>query len=210
MKTHWTHLIIIFVLSTTQLYCQTDFKKFLDLFPAVSVSNLHVYSPCDKIDGKKFEGRLIDKAFHNLFSFDQVLKSNLTLGWHVFSCFKFKYSSSITGLIVRTPSQNSETSIDLFLWDNQQNKIIKRMELADAFGDGYWHFVKEGWLMDINKDGLLDIVNRKKDLWKDDPDDKTEQTSDTLRVFVGTGQDFKQTKMGVDKNKFELMNWERK
>jgi hypothetical protein len=201
--------ILTFILGTHSVYSQekkNSSSGFLNLFSPISATNLHLYSPCDEEGGKKYEGKKIDGLFHNFFSFDWILRSNLDHGANIYSCYKFKLSESLTGLIVRTRSQYSETAIDLCIWNNQEKKIIKRIELADSFGDGPWFFVKDAWFVDINKDGMLDIVNRKKDWWEDD--NNKEHTSDSLKIFLSTGNDYKFSEsQQVDKTKFSLLNW---
>jgi hypothetical protein len=206
--------ILTFVLGTHSTYSQekkNNNSEFLNLFPFISADNLHLYSPCDKMDGKKYEGKKIQSVFYDFFSFDQFLRSNLDHGANIFSCYKFKLSDVLTGLIVRTRSQYSETSIDLCIWDNQENKIIKRIGLADSFGDGLWYFVKDAWLVDINKDGKLDIVNRQMDYWEDETpttNSNKEHRSDSLKIFLATGRDYKLTKLyTVEKMKFKILDW---
>lgn len=185
--------------------------EFLSLFPEISVDNLHIHSPCYK-PNSEFEGKLIDSRFHQFFAFDKYLKSELDGKLNIFSCYKFKLSDRLTGLIARTPSQYSETSVDLFFWDNRAMKITKRMRMADAFGDGTWHFTKDAWLTDINHDKFPDLVTRKIDWWQDDVDATPnnplgigqEHQTDTVKVFLWVNNDFTRSNASFDTSKFTV------
>lgn len=235
MKRHYLLLLTATLLTLTdcsnrKTNSQSDNSNaFLSLFQDISADNLHLYSPCDREDGKKYEGKQIDSTFHKYFAFDKRLVSyfDKKVG-NVFSCYKFKLSNTKTGLIIRVPSQYSETEVDLCIWDNQTNKIIKRIELADAIGDGMWYFVKDAWLVDINKDGHLDIVTRKMEWWEEDEEeteldstssladttigyiDGKEHTTDSLKIFLSTGDNYKLTNIAIDKTKYKVLDWNRK
>src|SRR5687768_12330109 len=131
--------------------------RFLQLFPTITFQNLHIYSPFDKPDGDKFKGTKIDTTYHEYFSKDEWLYNAIQTGSEVFSCYKFALNDSITGLIVRIPSQYQESRIALCLWDNRNQAIWKQIVLADAFGDGMWYFVQDAWMTDVNNDGSFDI-----------------------------------------------------
>jgi hypothetical protein len=183
---------------------------FLALFPEISINKVHVYSPNEKTDGNKFQGKPIDSAFYKYFLFDDYLQSWLNNAYyHLFSCYKFKLSSIRTGLIVRAPSQYDETAISLYIWDNKARKIVKRLDLADSFGDAEWHFVKDAWLLDINKDGRPDFITRRKDWWRDDVDKGYGKLhiTDSINLFTAVGDNFRKTRIKVDTAKFKLLDW---
>lgn len=114
-----------------------------------------------------------------------------------------------TGLIIRRPSQYSETAIDLYTWDNLEKRVTNITNLTDAFGDEGWYFIQDAWIKDVNKDNHLDIVIRKKEfeqvLYDQDLDEQPNITlSDTIFFFLGDGKTFNQTKFNIDINKYEL------
>jgi hypothetical protein len=205
MKRQVIYLIIILGILMSCFFTRNSESgspsEFLELFQDISCDNLHLYSPCDKAEGNKFEGQLIDSTFHKFFMFDKWLKTTFDYQNNIFSCFKFKLSDTETGLIIRRLSQYSESAIDMCIWDKQTESIIKRIELADTFGDGTWYFVKDAWITDINEDGYLDIVTRKMEWWEDDVESTTENpqgvgeihTSDTLKTYLSNSENYKLT-----------------
>jgi hypothetical protein len=217
-------IIIVFIAFVTLLSCNTsadksfkttntetallkvDAKSFLNLFQEITFDNLHLYSPSDTVDGKKFVGNKIDSTFYKFFSYDAFLLSNLNNGAEIFACYKFKFSDTETGLIIRTRSQYSETAIKLCVWQNQDILITNGIELADAFGDGEWYFQKDGWLTDLNSDKQFDIVNRKMDFWIDDVDSGVGQfhTTDSVMTFLANGTKFDKSKIAIDTSRFKM------
>jgi hypothetical protein len=187
-------------------------ETFLKQFPKITTDDLHIYSPCDKTNGNKFSGHLIDSSFYHYFEFDDVLISNLRnkVG-NIFSCFQINLPLHKTGLLVRNPSQYSETAVDLFVWDNNNKKIVGRIALADAFGDGEWYFVRDAWLRDLNGDKNPDIITRKMEWWMDEEEDGSrEHTADSLRVFMTDQTTFVLTKFPVDTNQYIVLDWDKR
>jgi hypothetical protein len=182
-------------------------NNLLSLFPTITAANLHIYSPFDSTSGNKFAGKAIDSTFYRYFSSQPWLDST-DKDSKIFACFQFNISNTRTGLIIRRRSQYSETAIDLCLWDNHSKKIINEMEVSDNFGDGQWYFVKDAWLVDINKDGLLDIVTRQKD-WDGDDTTKPEGiTTDSLKIYIAKGDNFNKALYPVDTTIFKILNWD--
>ncbi len=218
------HLIIIsgFAFSNLSLDTRNQYSSgidsvsvFLDSFERISFDTLHVYTPCKKPDGKKFAGRIMDSAFHNWFELSKYQLSNLR--WqNMFSCYKFELNDSLTALIVRRPSQYSETAITLNLWDNKKEKIVSTTEIADSYGDGMWYFVKDAWLLDINGDLQLDIVTRTMHWTEEDIDPTPDNPlgrgevfiSDTVIVFIGNKESFELSNLKIDTAQFRLLNWD--
>lgn len=224
MKIQLTFLTIITLVSLTctnpkdNKVSQTSMKDsselFLNLFVDINPNNLHIYSPCDTTDGKKFEGKLIDRSFYNFFKFNKDNKEYIENIWkdsnlyHFYSCYKFPLTLDRTGLLIRCPSQYSETAISLFTWDNKNKKIVSEENLSDGFGDEGWYFVQDAWLKDVNNDNQIDIITRRKD-YDQDLDDTTKlpTTKDVLEVFLLHGQQFSKTKIKVDTNQFQILDW---
>lgn len=196
---------------------------FLALFSDMNSKDMHVYTPCDTTNGKMFDGKQIDSSFYHFFSFNKLFKkimnniieSNRTSQaeyhnnhYNIFSCFKFPISEENTGLLVRWPSQYSETAIYLFVWDNKNKRIIEQKELADAFGDEGWYFVQDAWIKDLNKDDHLDIITRIKDYDLDlDDTTKVATVTDSLFVYLAKEQTFLKTKFPVDTNLYKILDW---
>lgn len=225
MKKQLTYLAIITLVSlscsnlkdnktTTQTAAKDSSDFFLDLFVDINPDNLHIYSPCGKTDGNKFGGKLIDRQFYNFFKFNKDNKefienisqdSNL---YHLFNCYKFPLTADRLGLLVRIPSQYTESAICLYIWDNKNKKIIGAQTMTDGYGDEGWYFVRDAWLKDVNKDNQIDIITRQKDSNQDIDDTINPPTiSDNLLVYLFNGQEYKQTKFNVDTNQFQILDW---
>lgn len=184
---------------------------FLSVFQDISVDTLHVFSQFDKIQNAKFEGKEIDKSFYHYFAFDENLTSNLKdnngFKENIYSCYKFKLSDSKTGLLIRTPSQYDVTAIDLFVWDNVTKRIELKETLSDGFGDEGWYFVQDAWITDLNRDGRLDIVKRKKEHDEDLDDSTKVSNTDSIFVFLAKDNKFQKSTLQIDKSKFQLQHW---
>jgi hypothetical protein len=190
-------------------------NDFIKLFKPNTSRSIHINSPCYNAKRNKYEGEFagqkIPKRFYSYFNFDTILSSNLSNGAEIFSSYRLGLTDSITALIVRRRSQYSETAIDLYFWDNKKNKITEEFELADSFGDGGWYFIKDAWLTDLNNDGLLDLINRKKDFWIEEEEEQSYKAgeplphySDSTFVYLGNGENFIPSKIKVDLNKFKV------
>ena len=184
-------------------------SSFLALFPEISGDTIHIFSPVEKEGGSKFIGKRIVPEFYKYFLFDAHMKQSLDTINNIFSCYRIRLSDTRSGLIVRIPGQYSETAVNLFLWDHQSKKIIGNFELSDETGDGEWYFVKDAWLVDINKDNRLDILARRKDWWREDVDVGygKEHVTDSVNVYIGLNDGFRKTIAKIDTTRFQLFNW---
>jgi len=184
--------------------------EFLNLFSEIKYQDLHIYTPpydtSNRVD--KYYGKQIDPSFYKSLVFDNYITPTETDTFdHYFACYKFKLTDNKTGLIIRRPSQYSETAIDLYTWDNIDKKIINIINLADAFGDEGWYFVQDAWLDDINNDNRMDIVIRKKEYTQDLDEPTNISRSDTSFVFLGDGKTFKQSNFIINRSKYQLKYW---
>lgn len=215
-------IIILTILGLTQSCSDNSTKQtvdnsvidnseaFLKLFPEIESKDLHVYTPpydtSNRVD--KYDGKQIDRSFYNFLVFDNYINpTEIDTFYHYFACFKFKLSDNKTGLIIRRPSQYSETAIDLYTWDNSSKKVTNIINLADAFGDEGWYFVQDAWIEEVNADNYLDIVVRKKEFDQDLEEPSNITRSDTSFVFLGDNKTFKQSNFNIDRNKYQLKHW---
>lgn len=186
---------------------------FLNTFQDISVDTLHVYSQFGVNKETKFQGKKIDKSFYHYFAFDKSLtyelKDDNGPKDNIYSCYKLKLSDSKTGLVVRTPSKYDETAIDLFVWDNATKRIESKETLSDSFGDEGCFFAQDAWITDMNKDGKLDIVKRKKDHSVDLDNPTTVSNTDSIAVFLLKDNKFQKSTLQIDKNKFQLQHWQK-
>lgn len=195
--------------SSKEIY---DYKKsvsFLKLFPSVHPPGLHVYSPSvdPSNDDGKYQGKKIDPDYHFLLVHGEENPLEMDTLYHYYACYQFKLSEQKTALLMRCPSQYSETAVRLYIWENKLKKVSESFTLADAFGDEGWHFVTDAWIKDVNEDKQLDLVFRRKDydMNLDDPGDINR--FDTTYVYLGTGTTFKQSDFKVNPAKYPLKYW---
>src|SRR6266542_5819186 len=102
------------------------------LFADINANGLHIYTPDDTTNGKKFEGKPIDPRFYKYLQFEDNLAPFSDTVNRFFSCFKFNMTSPYIGLIVRRPSQYEESAIDLYIWDNSKKEVVGITPLTDA------------------------------------------------------------------------------
>jgi hypothetical protein len=216
--------LIILIISGLLLACSENSAKrtgqknatvdksdeFLKLFSHIKLQDLHIYTPLydtsNRVD--KYDGKQINRSFYKYLELrNNINPEEIDTFNHFFACYKFKLSNNKTGLIIRRPSQYSETAIDLYTWDRIEKKVTNIINLSDAFGDEGWHFVQDAWIQDVNSDNKLDVIIRKKELDYDLDEPTNISHSDTSIVFLGDGKTFKQSQFKVDKNKYQLKHW---
>ena len=183
---------------------------FLNLFSEIKYQDLHIFTPPYDTSNRfdKYDGKQIDRSLYKFLVFDNYINpTEVDTFYHYFACFKFKLSDSKTGLIIRRPSQYSETAIDLYTWDNLEKKVTNIINLADAFGDEGWYFVQDAWIEDVNADNYLDIVVRKKEFDQDLDEPSNIKRSDTSFVLLGNSKSFRQSNFNIDRNEYQLKHW---
>ncbi|MDI9862321.1 hypothetical protein [Flectobacillus roseus] len=185
------------------------YEQFLDLFEEIEPENLHIYTPDDSKNGDKFKGKVINQSFYKLLTFDDKFKFLLVdTTLHIYGCFRVKLSDTKTGLILRKPSQyDTESAIDLLIWDNSLKKVVGMYDLADSFGDEGWHFVQDAWLKDLNNDTKLDIVIRYRDIDYDLDDSSKVTQKDSLFAWLNMDKKFERTVFKFDTTKYKLHHW---
>ena len=185
-------------------------NSFLALFTEITVDTFHVYSVPSFYEDPKFRGKQIGKEFNYLFAFDIELTYSLIEKGGIdsfYACYRFNLDSNNTGLLIRIPSQYATTAVDLFIWDNKKNRIKYRESLSDGFGDEGWYFVQDAWISDFNRNGLFDILKRRKDHEVDIDDTTKVSSSDSISVFLASGNKFSKHSLRIDTSKFQLKHW---
>ena len=180
----------------------------IGLFPEINANDLHIYTPNDKVAIDKFQGKPIPSIFYKFLKFENNIEPVLTdTFYHLYACFLYKMGDSKSGLIIRRPSQYSESAIDLYTWDNLRKKVIDVINLADAFGDEGWYFIQDAWLKDLNNDKNLDIITRRKDIDRDLDDTTKVSRTDSVFVHLNNGTSFKIANFKLDTSKLILRYW---
>ena len=119
------------------------FDKFLKKFKTITIDTFYVYS---NYDDKRFEGIRIDNIEGKLFPKEIIEQNFINHQLDIFACYKFLIDSNRIGLIARTPSEYSPTSIKLFIYDTFTNSIINYIEIAEIWGDAGDSMEKQSWL----------------------------------------------------------------
>ena len=184
---------------------QELFNQFLDI-PA---DTIHVFFDSkDQPIKEPFTGRLMDTSFFKLLNGANLLRPFDPESDRLFSCFRFAMGHDRTGFLVRVPSQYEESAVDLFVWNNVDNRFESRHELSDGFGDEGWHFNQESWILDLNHDGTLDIVTRKIEVDAEDSSAKGNRTNsrtDSLFLYLADhNYHFKKATLSLDTNSFHM------
>lgn len=123
---------------------QDPTTSLLSKFKDLQLKSLEVNSP-DESDSA-FGGVAIDSLEGALFPSD-VNRYDPTDYPNLFACYKFNIDKTQLGLIVRTPSEYTSSSIKLFIYNITSKKIGKYIELAESWGDAGDAVTKTSWLI---------------------------------------------------------------
>lgn len=146
-------IILIFIFISCAREKNTEIKKdeksepkvirneqLLNKFKTIIIDTFYVYST---YENNKFEGVRIEKSEAEIFP-EEIIHTYSEID--IFACYKFIIDSTRIGLIARTPSEYSSTSIKLFIYDKKSNSIINYIELAGSWGDAGDSMEKRSWL----------------------------------------------------------------
>lgn len=199
MKKKYSFLSFL-LLSVFSLFAQSSFSDFKRFFQEVKFDYLHVYSEWNNNDAEypkgslhPFKGNKIDSSYYSLFH-AQILNINskyllndVPTGDYYAAIYRFFISQTQQAFIVRGHSESMrEQPIYCLIFDIVENKCIQAIQLADFFGYESAFGNKEAWLLDLNEDGVLDILTRS---WMETTtllanDDVKIKETDSLRAFV--------------------------
>lgn len=190
----------LLLFSFFSIFAQSSFSEFRNFFQEVKFDYLHVYSEWNNTESEhpkgslySFKGSKIDSFHYSLFH-QQILQINskhllydVPTGDYYAGIYRFFISQTQEAFIVRGHSEGMrEQPIYCLVFDLVQNKCIQAIELSDFFGYESAFGNKEAWLLDLNEDGILDILTRS---WMETTtllanDDVKIQEVDSLRAFV--------------------------
>lgn len=172
------------------------------LFPFVENVRLHFYSyNSSAMNNYTYKGTALSKDFYSLLNINVLNEAD-----EYFAIFKFNYSKDLEGYVLRTPSQYQSSNIELYLLDKISKTVITHISVADGFGDGSWFFNRDGWLLDLNNDGQLDLLSIQKD-WEEDDDEKATETTE-IKVYLFINNNFVKTDMEIPNlERYKIKNW---
>ncbi|MFM7022609.1 MAG: hypothetical protein ACKOXB_06485 [Flavobacteriales bacterium] len=125
-------------------------SDYLSMFHPFSSDTFKIESPDQEESQSKnpFFGRELASS---LYSFIDTTVIQRTDGASkVFACFKRKLSDGNYLLIMRTPGEYWESTIELFVFDSLAQKNIAHLEVAESWGDAGDSMVKRSYLMKEN------------------------------------------------------------
>jgi|GEM_PF-1952259 len=110
---------------------------FLAQFKNVEVDSFFIESTnaAEDLTKFKFKGVELDSTFHSFFGDADLIKWVKRGGGQLFACYRFPLSETVQGLILRTPSDYWESSIRIYLFDNQTGKTFRDLEVGEEWGD---------------------------------------------------------------------------
>lgn len=169
-----------------------DFGSLKDYFKTLSFDSLHIY-----YDHKERDSTLLGKTIPQVFLsyFPEEVRLGAT-EWNVdqvYGVYKFAYSPDITAMIARVPSEHSSTAYSIFLYNNSNGKLLHSQRIAIFEGSGGDMIKENSWLLDLNRDGMIDIVTKKRDTYSLDEELTKFTHYDSSFVFLGTPTGFKKS-----------------
>ena len=169
----------------------TSLPEFIRLFKAVEFDTLHIFSQVKVVPGGSREIRgpqIPKKLLHYFPNYFQGEGADST----AYACYRFNYSSDLTALIANVPSDFEVTAYDFFLYSNKENKIIYSKNIAESSGDSGDGWVEDSWLLDLNKDGITDLVTKSIGFSSDERnEEKTIFSKVRTSVYLGEKNGFK-------------------
>lgn len=149
--------------------CQTDgsqsvnaskkvskYTRLLSKFKEITIDTLRIYSPPES-KGKEFNGVVLDSADAILFP-TEIAEQHFGDPPGLFAIYRFTIDSNRLGLIARTPSVYSASSIKIFFFDIAKDSITSYVELAESLGDAGAYWEKESWLFNDKNKHLITFM----------------------------------------------------
>jgi hypothetical protein len=142
----------------------------LSKFKKIDIDTLEIYSTPDF---GIYKGHQIDSL--DAILFPKEIAESYLLDHDIYACYRFNIDSSKIGLIVRTPSMYVSSSIKLFVYNKNSDRISHYIELAESWGDAGDAIEKTSWIIK-NKKNHFSILTRE----IESHDHRTEDENDTI------------------------------
>lgn len=164
----------------------TPERVFLERFAqSVTADTLRVGPPLDRTLGEPYPGVRLDSTGFRFFGEAYPTASTIDNGDGLSVVFRVPMNAGRVGYVLRVPSQYDASAADLWVFDEDSARWEAPLPLADEFGDGCWYFRREAWIVDIDGDGIRDVVRRERSSWIDE-DSGEPGESDSLWVARGS------------------------
>ncbi len=178
-----THLSVLSSVEDFFLMDPTESVALLDYFDEADPGQIHVYSSHSDILNQA--GNRISTSHYGKFGRELSARAD-RFHMSLYGYSKIKLSDTVYAVICRVPSKYDESSIRMYLWDQQNKTVLNQIELAENIWNEQWIMVKDSWVS-FSKGSDLTIVQRKKEA--SISDGKRTET-DSLYQWQLNGQEF--------------------
>jgi hypothetical protein len=168
-----------------------DKTEFLNLFKEVSFDTLHIFFEHNSEGEVAIKGVKVPKKILTYFPEEVRLGATEWNVSPVYACYKFQYTPEVTALIANVPSQYDATAFDIYLFSEKKDKIIFSQRIAENTGDAGYSITQDSWLIDLNKDGIMDLVTKQLETIPEDEELEKFSYSDSTLVYLGEKSSFK-------------------
>ncbi len=72
--------------------------------------------------------------------------------------WKTPLGSGLTGYALLVPGMYTPTRIDLYVYDTKMHRLGEPIQLADVWGDAGESTRVRSWFVDLNRDGVIDVL----------------------------------------------------
>jgi hypothetical protein len=151
----------------------------------VTSDTLRVGPPLDRELGAPYPGHRLDSAGFAFFSEAYPNAAHIDNGDGLAVLFRISLAPQRTGYVLRVPSQYDASAAELWVFNSRLSTWETPLPLADEFGDACWFFRREAWIVDVNDDGVRDVVQRERNSWVNEDSGEPGQT-DSLFVSLGS------------------------
>ena len=190
--------IFILLLFPSCILAQNNMEKFQNLFKEIEMDAIHYHA--QYCHSKEFEetsiypfiGTKIDSSFFYLFE-NILVPIDIKLKYSEFhAVHRFYIMAHLEAFIVREYNDNgSSYQLHYLIFNHKKNVFSHHQILAFNYGYEGGSGNTESWIIDLNKDGIKDIITRQ---WTEqylaEEDDYLEQ--DTFVLFIWTDDHLKE------------------
>lgn len=178
-------------------YEPSDKAVLHDLFEVKSTGKMHVYVPEKEpvSDSYYYKGRMISSDYNAFLPYD-LAKLTFTESTAPFAVYNIKHLDE-DYFIIREPLVKTSL-LNLYKWEGKKLKKIKLLAYRYAKKDKIYQL--DSWLQDMNGDGKIDLVQRK----KTKKEGKKSKIKTTIYLMQSDGTYKKAKKMKIDRDHFRM------
>ena len=175
----------------------------LDHFSQLESTKFHVYSSHSDILNQV--GQRIDPSHYPEFG-EAIARKAEKFHMSVFAYQKFDLGDSLTAIICRVPSTYDESAVRLYIWDNENLKVLDQKLLAENVWNENWILVQDSWILLGSEKGKFSFVSRRREARVEDGE---RVETDSLSGWKWTGVGFQPiSTTGLSLNNYPLQDWE--